>query len=220
MQIPGLIVKKVGMTRMVDGEGRMIPVTLVQADNQKVTKILNPDRDGYHAVQIGYYIKPEFRLNKPDVHRLRKVGIADNFSRMREIRLQGTPEGVELGHELNVESFADVGAVDVTGISKGRGFQGAPKRWNSRTGRNTHGSRFHRRPGSLGSNTTPGRVYKNKKMPGHLGNESVTIQNLKIVDVDNETRVIALKGSIPGHRDGYLVLRPSVKIKDNAKAES
>lgn len=204
---------------MIDGEGRMIPVTLVKADEQKVTKILTPERDGYHALQVGYYGKPEFRLNKPDLHRLRKAGLNDSFARAREFRLTEAPEGFEIGNELNVSLFADVGAVDVTGIVKGRGFQGAPKRFNSRTGRRTHGSRFHRRPGSLGQNTTPGRVFKNKKMPGHMGSNSITIQNLKVVDVDNETNVIALKGSIPGHRDGYLVLRPSVKAKVKPQAE-
>jgi len=213
MQLPGLIVKKVGMTRMVDGEGRMIPVTLVQADDQKITKILTPERDGYHGFQVGFYAKPEFRLKKPDIHRLRKVKIEDNYSRFREFRLEGAPDGVELGTALKVEGFSEIPSVDVTGLTKGRGFQGTTKRYNTHVGRRTHGSRYQRRGGSLGQCTTPGRVYKNKRMPGHMGVTNTTVQNLKILEVDHESNVIALKGSIPGHNDGYLVIRPSVKMK-------
>jgi len=213
MQLPGLIVKKVGMTRMVDDEGRMIPVTLVQADDQKITKILTPERDGYHGLQVGFFVKPEFRLKKPDIHRLRKVKVEDNFSRFREFRLDDAPDGVELGTALKVEGFAEIPSVDVTGLTKGRGFQGTTKRYNTHVGRRTHGSRYHRRGGSLGQCTTPGRVYKNKRMPGHMGVTNTTVQNLKVLEVDHESNVIALKGSIPGHRDGYLVIRPSVKIK-------
>lgn len=218
MQLPGLIVKKVGMTRMVDEKGQMIAVTLLQADDQKVTKILTPERDGYHGVQVGYYTKPEFRLNKPDVHRLRKAKVEDNYARFREFRLDQANEEYQLGTPFNVESFSEVKSVDVTGVTKGRGFQGTVRRYNTKTGRRTHGSHFHRRPGSLGQCTTPGRVYKNKNMPGHMGVTNNTVQNLRIMDVDSDSRLIAIKGSVPGNRHGYLVLRPSVKIKADKKA--
>lgn len=211
MQIPGLIVKKVGMTRMVDSEGRMVPVTLLQADSQKVTKVLTADKDGYFGVQLGFFEKAEHRLGRADVHRLRKSNIPNNFSRFKEIRLEKALEGIELGASLTVASFQDVKAVDITGDCKGRGFQGAIKRHGSKIGRMTHGSMYHRRTGSLGSNTTPGRVFKNKKMPGHMGTETTTIQNLKIMDVDTEANVIALRGSVPGNNNSYLVLRPSIK---------
>jgi large subunit ribosomal protein L3 len=211
MNLPGLIVRKVGMTRMVDAEGRMVPVTLVEATNQKITKILTPERDGYHAIQIGYFEKKESRLNKPDIHRLRKNAIAENFARFKEMRLEQPLEGAELGKALSVESLQNVKAVDVTGLNKGRGFQGAIKRHGSAIGRMTHGSMYHRRTGSIGSNTWPARVFKNKKMPGHMGTETTTIQNLSIMDVDATSNVIALKGSLPGHNNSYLVIRPSIK---------
>lgn len=214
MAVPGLIAKKVGMTRVVDENGNMVPVTLLSVDNQKITKICTPEKEGYHAVQVGYYEKREKRLTKPDVARLRKAGVNENYARFKEFRTEGALEGVELGTAVEVASILEgVKSVDVTGISKGRGFQGAVRRWGHATGRRTHGSRFHRRPGSLGQCTTPSRVYKNKGMPGHMGAKQRTVQNLVVLKVDAENNVIAVKGSIPGHNDGYLVVKPSVKSK-------
>jgi len=214
MALPGLIAKKIGMTRMIDAEGQMIPVTLLQVGEQQITKVLSSERDGYDAVQVGYYPKPEHRLTKPDITRLRKAGVDKNFARFREIRAaQPVGEELAVGVGVSLGMFDGVVQVDVTGVTKGRGFQGAIKRWNSATGRRTHGSRFHRRPGSLGANTSPGRVFKNKKMPGHMGDAQRTIQNLRVVDIDQENNVIALKGSVPGHRDGFLIIRPSVKAR-------
>jgi large subunit ribosomal protein L3 len=214
MNVNGMIAKKVGMTRMFDAEGNMCAVTLLQIENQKVTKILKQDKDGYEAVQVGYYIKPEHRLNKPDLARLRKAGINENYSKFQEIRANaGELEGVELGLALTAESFAEVKSVDVSGVTKGRGFTGAVARWGAKTGRRTHGSHFHRRPGSLGQCTTPGRVYKNKHMPGHHGNAAKTVQNLRVLDVDTENNVIAVAGSVAGHRDGFVYVRPTVKGK-------
>ncbi len=209
----GLIAKKVGMTRVLDEQGRMIPVTLLKVEDQQVTKVLTPDRDGYHGVQIGYYQKAERKLNKPDLSRLRKANVSGNFTRFKEYRLESAPE-FEIGATLNASALAEVGSVDVTGITKGHGFEGSITRWGHKTGRRTHGSHFHRRPGSLGQRTTPGRVYKNKEMPGHMGSAQRTIQNLKVVDVDVEANVIALKGSVPGHRDGFVVVKPSIKLKE------
>ncbi len=190
----------------------MIPVTLLQVEQQKVTKILTPEKEGYHGIQVGYYTKPERLLNKPDLTRLRKANIQDNFTRFCEFRLEKPMDGVELGGLLTAEFLKEVSAVDVVGVTKGCGFQGAIKRWNASRGRMTHGSRYHRRPGSLGTRTTPGRVFPGKKVPGHMGDERCTIQNLRVVDVDLETNVIAVKGSVPGHRDGFVVLKPSVKL--------
>ena len=190
----------------------MIPVTLLLVEQQRVTKVLTPEKNGYHGIQVGYYDKAERLLNKPDLTRLRKANITDNFTRFCEFRLDKPMEGMELGTQLTADFLKEIAAVDVVGVSIGRGFQGAIKRWNAARGRMTHGSRYHRRPGSLGTRTTPGRVFPGKKVPGHLGDERCTIQNLRVVDIDLESNVIAVRGSVPGHRDGYVVLKPSVKL--------
>ena len=202
----GLVAKKVGMTRMVDANGDIIPVTLVQIPDQKITKVLTVERDGYQGYQVAYYTKAEKNLNKADLGRLRKIEIAENFARFTEFRSPGDSPFV-LGQSLTAEVLKDAVDIDVTGITKGRGFQGAVKRWNSATGPMSHGSMYHRRTGSLGSNTTPGRVFKNKHMPGHMGVAQRTVRNLQIVDLDVENNIVAIKGSIPGHRDGYLEIR-------------
>lgn len=207
----GLVAKKIGMTRMVDKNGQMIAVTLLQVENQKITKILTKARDGYDAYQVGYFEKAEKNLTKPDVARLRKVNVSDNFARFKEFRTDAALAGVEVGHTLTTAILDGVTAVDVVGITKGRGFTGSVKRWDTACGRMSHGSRFHRSPGSLGTRTTPGRVFHGKPVPGHYGVEQVTIQNLGVVDVDAENSLIALRGAVPGHRNGYLVIKPSIK---------
>ena len=207
----GIIAKKIGMTRMVDKNGQMIAVTVLQIENQKVTKILNKAKDGYDAYQVGYFEKAEKGLNKPDVARLRKAQINDNFARFKEFRTDAPVSGVEVGAKLTTQILDGVTAVDVTGITKGRGFTGSVKRWDTACGRMSHGSRFHRSPGSLGTRTTPGRVFHGKPVPGHYGVEQVTIQNLGVVDVDQENSLIALRGAVPGHRNGYLLINPSIK---------
>ena len=214
----GLVAKKVGMTRMVDANGDVIPVTLVQIPDQRITKVLTNERDGYQGYQVGYYIKKEKNLNKADIGRLRKIEVSENFARFTEFR---SPDQAPyaLGQTLTAEMLQDVGTIDVTGITKGRGFQGAVKRWGSATGPMSHGSMYHRRTGSLGSNTTPGRVMKNKHMPGHMGVAQRTIRNLEIVDLDLENNIVAIRGSVPGHRDGYLEIR-AVEGKSSKKATS
>lgn len=206
----GFVAKKIGMTRMMNSEGQLIAVTLLKIEDQKVTKVLNKERDGYDGYQVGYYLKPESRINKADLGRLRKVSVADNFTRFKEFRLDG-PAQVEIGTALTAAALEGVASVDVVGTTKGRGFTGAIKRWNSARGRMTHGSMYHRRTGSLGCRTTPGRVFKNKPVPGHYGDEQVTIQNLKVMDVDASNNVVALCGSVPGHRSGYLFISPTIK---------
>jgi large subunit ribosomal protein L3 len=206
----GLVAKKIGMTRMVDKNGQLIAVTLLQVENQKVTKVLTKERDGYDAYQVGFKETKEKNLAKPDVSRMRKVNVSDNFTQFKEFRTEA-PVAVELGVQLTTELLNGVTSVDVTGLTKGRGFTGSVKRWNTAVGRWSHGSRFHRSPGSLGTRTTPGRVFKGKPVPGHYGVEQVTIQNLSVVDVDKENSLIALSGAVPGHRNGYLFINPSVK---------
>lgn len=219
MTTAGLIAKKIGMTRMVTAEGQMTAVTLLQVAPQKVTKILTADRDGYTGYQVGYFEKREKHLNKADISRLRKVSIDTNFTRFKEFRADTLPEGLALGAQLGATVLEGIPSVDVTGITKGRGFTGTVVRWNTAVGRMTHGSRFHRRPGSLGMRATPGRVFKNKVNPGQYGVEQVTVQNLKIMDIDTENNVIAVQGSVPGHRDGYLCIYPSIKVKTPKKAK-
>jgi large subunit ribosomal protein L3 len=206
-----LIAKKVGMTRMVDSDGKMIAVTLLQVEKQQVTKVLTPERDGYHGIQVGFYKKAEKNLTKPDIQRLRKVQIETNYARFVEFRTPASLEGMGLGAELTSDLFTGVAAVDITGITKGRGFQGAVRRWHASIGRMTHGSRFHRRPGSLGMRSTPGRVFKNKHQPGQMGVDRCTIRNLRVVDIDVNSQIIAVQGSVPGHREGYLEVRPTNK---------
>ena len=218
MTTAGLIAKKIGMTRMVDAEGQMTAVTLLQVTQQKVTKILTPERDGYHAIQVGYYPKAEKHLTKPDVARLRKVGVTDNFTRFREFRRAEAPKDLAIGAPVVIAALEGISAVDITGITKDRGFSGAHRRWNAAVGRMSHGSRFHRQPGSLGMRSTPGRVMKNRHQPGHMGDERTTIMNLKVLDFDKENSVLAVRGSVPGHREGFLVIRPSIKTKKKKAA--
>jgi len=206
----GLVAKKIGMTRMVDKNGHMIAVTLLQVENQKITKVLTKERDGYDAYQVGFKETKEKNLAKPDVARMRKVNVKENFTVFKEFRTEA-PVAIELGTQLTTDLLSGVTSVDVTGLTKGRGFTGSVKRWDTAVGRWSHGSRFHRSPGSLGTRTTPGRVFKGKPVPGHYGVEQVTIQNLSVVDVDKDNSLIALSGAVPGHRNGYLFIKPSIK---------
>lgn len=210
----GLIAKKIGMTRMVDAEGQMTPVTLLQVEAQKVTKVLTEDRDGYHGYQLGYFPKREKHLNKADTHRLRKASIQENYTRFKEFRAEAPVTELAVGAPVELAKFLEgVTAVDITGICKGRGFAGAHVKWNAAVGRMSHGSRFHRRPGSLGMRSTPGRVFKGRHQPGHYGDTQTTVQNLQVLDVDQANRVVAVRGSVPGHRDGFLIIQPSIKMK-------
>ncbi len=205
-----LIGRKAGMTR-IPHEGELAAVTLIKVETQKIIAIMNAERNGYHALKIGYDVRKEKRLRKPDRGRLRKAGIGDNFIRSKEFRsAQPLPDDC-VGTALNVEMLREVKLLDVQGIVKGRGFQGAVKRWGHKTGRRTHGSRFHRRPGSLGGRAAPARVFKNKKLPGQMGNVRCTVQSLKVLAVDSEQRVVAVKGAVPGQRGGYVVLKPAIK---------
>jgi large subunit ribosomal protein L3 len=220
MTTPGLLARKIGMTRVVDDSGNMIPVTLLQIENQGITKVLTPEKEGHHGIQVGYYEKPESRLTKPDLTRLRKAGVAENFSKFKEYSLASAAgDQLKVGQRLSIEMFEGLQAVDVTGFTKGRGFTGSIRRWNHKTGRRTHGSHFHRRPGSLGMRTTPGRVIKNKGQPGQWGNEQTTVRNLHVVEINKEANVLALRGSVPGFRDGFVIIKPSTKTAKKATKE-
>ncbi len=208
----GIVAKKVGMTRMVSQDGTVTPVTLLEITSQKVTKMMEPTKDGYAAYQVGYFEKAEKNLNKPDLSRLRKTGINNNFTNFKEFRSSNKAvEGLQVGSELDVSMLEGVSSVDITGVTKGRGFQGAIKRWGSARGRMSHGSCYHRRTGSLGMRATPGRVFKNKKMPGHHGTHNITMQNLTVMNIDKDNRLLAIKGSVPGYSNGFVFVKPSVK---------
>ena len=206
----GFIGKKIGMTRIPDGDA-LSAVTIISFEEQKITAVRTTQKDGYDAVQVGYYPKKAMLLRKPDVGRLRKAGLEDNFSRFKEFKTTTTPDADCIGNPLTIDMLENIKVLDVQGIVKGRGYQGAIKRWGFQRGRETHGSRFHRRPGSLGVRTAPGRVFKNKKMPGQMGNVKRTTQNMRVLAIDKEQRVIAVRGAVPGSSGSYIVLRPAAK---------
>ncbi|MGI2856200.1 50S ribosomal protein L3 [Shewanella algae] len=208
----GLIGRKVGMTRIFTEDGVSIPVTVIEVNANHVTQVKTLENDGYRALQVTTGAKKANRITKPEAGHFAKAGVEAGRG-LWEMRLaDGEGEGIEVGAELNVDIFADVAKVDVTGQSKGKGFQGGVKRWNFRTQDMTHGNSLaHRANGSIGQNQTPGRVFKGKKMSGHMGAERVTTQNLDVVRVDAERNLLLVKGAVPGATNGDLIIKPAVK---------
>ncbi|AMG30357.1 50S ribosomal protein L3 [Grimontia hollisae] len=206
----GLVGRKVGMTRIFTEEGVSIPVTVVEVETNRVTQVRTPEVDGYSAIQVTTGVKKASRITKPEAGHFAKAGVEAGRG-LWEFRLENGEE-FEVGAELNVDLFADIKKVDVTGTSKGKGFQGAVKRWNFRTQDMTHGNSLsHRAPGSIGQCQTPGRVFKGKKMAGHMGAERVTTQNLEIVRVDAERKLLLIKGAVPGATGSNVIVKPAVK---------
>lgn len=204
----GILGKKLGMTQVFTPEGIVIPVTVIQADSNVVLQKKDADNDGYEAIQIGYADKKESRATKPELGHAKKANTAPKRY-VREIR--GVDMAAyEVGQEVKVDIFAEGEFVDVTGVSKGKGFQGNIKRWGQSRGPMSHGSRYHRGPGSMGS-IQANRVPKGKKLPGHMGSETVTIQNLEVVRVDAERNVLLVKGSIPGPKNSVVKIKQAVK---------
>ena len=206
-----LIGKKVGMTQIFDEEGKVIPVTVIEATPCTVTQIKTVEQDGYSAVQLGFGDVKESKLNKPRLGHLSKNKIAPK-KYLREFRLDSV-EGMNVGDELKADVFAAGDRVDIQGTSKGKGFQGVIKRHGQSRGPMGHGSMYHRRPGSMGPTSTPGRVFKGKKLPGHMGHVTVTIQNLDVVRVDLDKNVILVKGSVPGAKGAILKIKSAVKAQ-------
>ena len=204
-----LIGRKVGMTQIFDEEGKVIPVTVIEATPCTVTQIKTVEQDGYQAVQLGFGDVKEKKLNKPELGHLSKNKLAPK-KYLREFRLDSV-EGMKVGDELKADVFAVGDKVDVQGTSKGKGFQGVIKRHGQSRGPMGHGSMYHRRPGSMGPTSTPGRVFPGKNLPGHMGVETVTIQNLEVVKVDLDKNVILVKGSVPGTKGSILKIKSSVK---------
>ncbi|MBS1723946.1 MAG: 50S ribosomal protein L3 [Armatimonadetes bacterium] len=200
--LPGILGTKVGMTHVFDDEGRFIPVTVIEAGPVYVTQVKTEDKDGYTAVQVGYGDQSDKHMNWPKYGHLKKAGVGRNLRHMREFRVEKT-DGFEAGQEITAEIFAAGEKVTVTGTSKGRGFAGGVKRHHFKGQHMTHGYMTHRRPLSSGA-TGPQRVFKGTKKPGHMGDERVTQQGLKVVSVDAERNLILVSGSVPG-ANGSLV---------------
>ncbi|HMM40594.1 MAG TPA: 50S ribosomal protein L3 [Thermomicrobiales bacterium] len=208
--IHGLLGKKLGMTQIFDETGRVVPVTVLKVGPCVVTQIRTAERDGYEAVQVGF--DESKRLNSPQRGHLRAAGASSRY--LREIKADDVSP-YSVGQVLDASAVFEAGSrVDVTGVSKGKGFQGVMKRHGFRGGPKTHGqSDRARAPGSIGSSATPGRVFKNLKMAGQMGNERKTIQNLEVVQVNPEENLVLVRGSVPGHNDGLLIVRTSVKSR-------
>lgn len=206
----GLVGRKVGMTRVFTEEGVSIPVTVVEVEANRVAQVKTLETDGYAAIQVTAGAKKANRVTKPEAGHFAKAGVEAGRG-LWEFRLENGEE-FAVGAELTVELFNEIKKVDVTGTSKGKGFQGAVKRWNFRTQDMTHGNSLsHRAPGSIGQCQTPGRVFKGKKMAGHMGAERVTTQNLEIVRVDAERNLLLIKGAVPGSTGADVIVKPAVK---------
>lgn len=205
----GLIGKKLGMTQIFAEDGRRIAVTVVEAGPCVVLQKKTVEKDGYSAIQVGFGAKDASKANAAQVGHCKSAG-AGVFTHYREMRMDDT-SAYNVGDVIEAGVFEEGDLVDVTGTSIGKGFAGVIKRWGFKGGRSSHGSRFHRAPGSIGCSATPSRVFKNKKMPGQLGNEKVTVQRLKVVRVDAADNLILLGGAIPGSANGVVLIKDSVK---------
>mgnify|MGYP003957024429 FL=1 len=204
-----LLEKKIGMTNVFSSEGKLVPVTVVQVGPCVVTQIKTNETDGYNALQLGFDEKPVEKLNKPIAGHLKKTG-DKGFRVLREFRTDDA-ESVKPGATIGIDIFAIGDKVNISGISKGRGFQGTIKRHGFSRGPETHGSRNHRKPGSIGNSAWPGKVFKGKKLPGHMGTNRETVKNLTIVDIKHEDNLLLVKGPLPGFKTGILEVQKTDK---------
>ena len=203
LKTKGILGRKIGMTRVYDENGRSIPVTVIEAGPCTILQKKTVQKEGYNAIQLGFLEKKESKLNKPEAGHFKRSG-GKGFYHVREFRVEN-PESYEVGQQVTLTEMAAIGdMIDIAGKSKGRGFQGVIKRHGFRGGRATHGSDFHRAPGSIGCSAWPSRVLKGKKMPGRMGNETVTQKNLKIIDIRNDENVLLVRGTVPGAKNGLL----------------
>ena len=207
-----IIGKKVGMTQIFDEAGHVIPVTVIEAGPCTVVQKKTEEKDGYNAVQLGYQDVPERKLTKPEVGHLKKAGEGVLKKELKEFRLADC-ESLNVGDVVTCEAFAEGDRVDVTGVSKGHGFQGVVKRHGAAVKRNTHGGGpVHRHQGSLGAGTTPGRIMKGRDGAGHMGVDQVTVQNLSVVKVDPELNMLVVCGAVPGPKGGLVTIKSTVKV--------
>jgi large subunit ribosomal protein L3 len=203
-----VIGKKIGMTQIFSEKGRVIPVTVIEVKNCIVTQVKTEEKDGYNAVQLGYGNVKEKQITKPKMGHFTKTKITPK-KHLREFRLDEITNNV--GDEINVDIFAVGDILDIQGTTKGKGFQGVIKRHGQHRGPMGHGSMYHRRPGSMGATSTPGRVFKGKKLPGHMGKNTITIQNLEVISIDKDKNVLLVKGSVPGVKGAILKVKDAVK---------
>ena len=211
----GILGRKVGMTEVFSTDGKLIPVTVIEVEPNVVTQVKTVEKDGYGAIQLGAFDKKTKSSNKPEMGHVKKANTQPKRF-LKEIRGIDT-SSYTLGQVISADVFKSGDTVDVTGTSKGKGFQGVIKRWNQSRGPETHGSTYHRRVGSMGT-MRPMRVLKGKKLPGHMGNEQVTIQNLMIVDVDTENKYILVSGNVPGAKNTFVFIREAIKGSKNTPA--
>ena len=209
MAVNGIIGIKLGMTRVFADDGAAVPCTVVQAGPCVVVQRRTKQTDGYDAVQLGFveFVKPQ-RISKPMTGHFKKADVAP-MRMLREIRLEESADESKVGDRVLVDRFAPGELVDVTGVSKGKGFQGGVKRWHYRGGDATHGSMFHRAPGGIGASSFPSRVWPGQHFPGHMGHERKTVKNLRVVKVDNEENLLLVRGAVPGPTGCYLLIRKS-----------
>lgn len=207
----GIIGKKLGMTNLFAADGRFVPVTVVQAGPCVVTQVKTEEKDGYNALQLGFGEKKSGRVNKPLKGHLKASG-GGSFAYLREVAVED-PSAYTPGQTIGLDMFAVGEKVDVTGTSKGRGFQGVVKRHGFRLGRKTHGSHSYREPGSIGCSAWPAKVIKGKKMPGQYGNDRTIVRNLEIVDIRPEENLMLIKGALPGTRSGLVAINKALFIK-------
>ena len=204
----GILGKKLGMTQIFTEEGIVVPVTVVEAGPNVVTQVKTVEKDGYNAIQVGFEDAKEKSLNKPQKGHLAAANVLKKH--LKEFRVDAVEE-FTAGQEIKADLFAEGEKIDVTGTSKGKGFQGPIKRHGQSRGPESHGSRYHRRPGSMGACSFPGRVFKNKKLAGHMGSVKVTVQNLEVVRVDADKNLILVKGAIPGPKGSMVTIKEAVK---------
>lgn len=206
-----IIGRKIGMTQIFDESGKVIPVSVVLAGPNVVVQKKVVEKEGYSAIQVGYEDVREKLVNKPLKGHFAKANIpAKRF--LKELRLEDA-EKYNVGDVLKADVFKTGEKVDVSGVSKGKGYQGTIKRWNAHRGPMTHGSKYHRAVGSMGASSDPSRTFKNKHMPGHMGNVNVTVQNLEVARVDADRNIILIRGGIPGPRKGLVMIKDSVKVR-------
>lgn len=206
----GILGRKIGMTQIFTDTGQAIPVTVVEAGPCIVVQKRTPEKDGYSAIQIGFGEKRERLFSKPVKGQFTKAGVRP-LRYLRELRVED-PGAYEVGQEIKADIFAQGQKVDVVGTTKGKGFAGGIKRHGFHRGPMAHGSKYHRRPGSLGAKG-PARVFKGRKLPGHLGVERVTVQNLEVIKVDPERNLLAIKGALPGPKGSLVLVKPTTKNK-------
>lgn len=212
MVIKGILARKIGMTQVFDEQGNRVPVTVVKTNGCKVLQKKTVEKDGYNALLLGFEETKESKLNKPLQGFFKKLGIPF-YKILKEIRVDKLPDDIDVGDDIKVGIFKPGDIVDVTGTSKGKGFAGGVKRWHYGGGGASHGSMFHRAPGSIGASSYPSRVFKGHHFPGRMGGDTVTVKALEVVKVIEEEGLLLIKGAVPGARNSLLIIKDSKKTK-------